>query len=73
MAKTNTNKYYVRQLEDQVRGTKKRIKSVDKASRNNHVGMMYWKERALNAEADLAMISTIVENTFRQEIKADTA
>lgn len=61
MAKTNTNKYYVRHLEDQVRGMKKRIKSVDKASRNNHVGMMYWKERALNSENDLAIIKVIVE------------
>lgn len=61
MAKTNTNKYYVRHLEDQVRGMKKRIKSVDKASRNNHVGMMYWKERALDAESNLSAIKTVVD------------
>ena len=61
MAKTNTNKYYVRHLEDQVRGMKKRIKSVDKASRNNHVGMMYWKERATYAEFDLAVIKLVVD------------
>lgn len=61
------NKYYVRDLEDRNRGLKKRLAAIDKASRANHRGLHYWKNRALEAENDLAAIKIIANGELRRE------
>lgn len=59
------NKYYVRDLEDRNRGLKKRLALVDKASRTNHHGLHYWKNRALDAENDLAAIRILANGELK--------
>ena len=42
----------IKTMEEHNRGLKKRLKAMQKASENNHNGMMYWKNEYIEASTN---------------------